>query len=176
MPHKRTVFAWIRTSMRIIVFGLMWRNLGITLREFLRVRGNADHESGVSLLGGVRFMPMGIIMALVATFGYRTAVHQLAVTFGSPTGKCPGEDAVNRITPPTRFPFTRLRSRWPKDLRSAISLRIFDSSDLICSPQPRALDLTASARETSTQLFYFDNHIHKVVRVRHGNGVGLGLT
>ena len=69
MPHKRTVFAWIRTSMRIIVFGLMWRNLGITLREFLRVRGNADHESGVSLLGGVRFMPMGIIMALVATFG-----------------------------------------------------------------------------------------------------------
>jgi putative membrane protein len=65
LANERTFLAWIRTSISIIVFGFVVAKFGITLREFLRVQGGSDRESGTSLLIGVGFMAMGIFMALM---------------------------------------------------------------------------------------------------------------
>ena len=87
LANERTFLAWIRTSISIIVFGFVVAKFGITLREFLRVQGNAaDHESALSLLIGVGFMAMGIFMALVATFRYRTTMRQLDADQFKPAG------------------------------------------------------------------------------------------
>jgi hypothetical protein len=46
LANERTFLAWIRTSISIIVFSFVVAKFGITLRELLRVSGNAAHESG----------------------------------------------------------------------------------------------------------------------------------
>src|SRR5271156_7166100 len=71
LANERTFLAWIRTSISIIVFGFVVAKFGITLREFLRISGNAAHESGTSLMIGLGFMVMGIFMALVSGYRYR---------------------------------------------------------------------------------------------------------
>jgi putative membrane protein len=77
LANERTFLAWIRTSISIIVFGFVVAKFGITLREFLRLQGGAQHESGVSLAIGVGFMAMGIFMTLVSLARYRTTMKQL---------------------------------------------------------------------------------------------------
>src|ERR1700756_5068815 len=77
LANERTFLAWIRTSISIIVFGFVVAKFGITLREFLRVQGNSQHESGMSLAMGVGFMAMGVFMALVSLFRYRTTMKRL---------------------------------------------------------------------------------------------------
>ncbi len=77
LANERTFLAWIRTSISIIVFGFVVAKFGITLREFLRMQGNAQHESGMSLAIGVGFMVMGIFMALVSLIRYRTTMNRL---------------------------------------------------------------------------------------------------
>jgi uncharacterized membrane protein YidH (DUF202 family) len=64
LANERTFLAWLRTSISIIVFGFVVARFGITLREFLRLRGEVEHESGLSLGMGIGFMVMGIFMAL----------------------------------------------------------------------------------------------------------------
>jgi putative membrane protein len=77
LANERTFLAWIRTSISIIVFGFVVAKFGITLREFLRISGNAAHESGTSLMIGLGFMVMGIFMALVAGYRYRVTMRSL---------------------------------------------------------------------------------------------------
>jgi len=77
LANERTFLAWIRTSISIIVFGFVVAKFGITLRELLRVQGNSRHESGMSLAIGVGFMAMGIFMAVVSSFRYRTTMNRL---------------------------------------------------------------------------------------------------
>jgi putative membrane protein len=77
LANERTFLAWIRTSISIIVFGFVVAKFGITLREFLRVSGNAAHESGTSLMIGLGFMVMGIFMALVSGYRYRVTMLQI---------------------------------------------------------------------------------------------------
>src|SRR5664279_1361458 len=66
LANERTFLAWIRTSISIIVFGFVVAKFGITLREFLRMQGNGERQSGMSLAIGVGFIVMGIFMALVS--------------------------------------------------------------------------------------------------------------
>ncbi len=77
LANERTFLAWIRTSISIIVFGFVVARFGITLREFLRMQSNAEHESGTSLAIGVGFMAMGIFMALVSVVRYRATMNRL---------------------------------------------------------------------------------------------------
>jgi putative membrane protein len=86
LANERTFLAWIRTSISIIVFGFVVAKFGITLREFLRVQGNAAQESGVSLIIGVGFMSMGIFMALAAWFRYQSTMRQLEAGDFKPAG------------------------------------------------------------------------------------------
>ena len=86
LANERTFLAWIRTSISIIVFGFVVAKFGITLREFLRVSGNAAHESGTSLMIGLGFMVMGILMALASGFRYRTTMRRLESGDFKPTG------------------------------------------------------------------------------------------
>ena len=87
LANERTFLAWIRTSISIIVFGFVVAKFGITLREFLRISGNAAHESGTSLMIGLGFMMMGIFMALVSGYRYRTTMRQLDAGNFNPAGK-----------------------------------------------------------------------------------------
>ncbi len=77
LANERTFLAWIRTSISIIVFGFVVAKFGITLRQLLRMQGQSQHESGMSLAIGVGFMAMGIFMALVSLFRYRTTMNRL---------------------------------------------------------------------------------------------------
>ncbi len=77
LANERTFLAWIRTSISIIVFGFVVAKFGITLREFLRFQGIAKQESGLSLGMGIAFMAMGVFMAVVALFRYRTTQQRL---------------------------------------------------------------------------------------------------
>jgi putative membrane protein len=86
LANERTFLAWIRTSISIIVFGFVVAKFGITLREFLRMQGNAEHESGMSLAIGVSFMAMGIFMALVSLIRYRTTMNRLNADEFQPAG------------------------------------------------------------------------------------------
>lgn len=86
LANERTFLAWIRTSISIVVFGFVVAKFGITLREFLRVQGDTQHESGMSLAIGVGFMAMGIFMALVSLFRYRTTMKRLNADDFQPAG------------------------------------------------------------------------------------------
>lgn len=86
LANERTFLAWIRTSISIIVFGFVVAKFGITLREFLGVSGNTAHESGTSLTIGLGFMVMGILMALVSGYRYRTTMRRLEVGDFKPAG------------------------------------------------------------------------------------------
>ena len=77
LANERTFLAWIRTSISIIVFGFVVAKFGITLREFLRFSEPAKEESGLSLAMGIAFMAMGVFMAVVALFRYRTTQQLL---------------------------------------------------------------------------------------------------
>lgn len=77
LANERTFLAWIRTSISIIVFGFVVAKFGITLRQLLRMQGQGEHESGMSLTIGVGFMAMGIFMALVSLVRYRTTMNRL---------------------------------------------------------------------------------------------------
>ncbi len=77
LANERTFLAWIRTSISIIVFGFVVAKFGITLREFLRFQGHAAQESGLSLGMGVAFIAMGVFMAVVALFRYRSTQRRI---------------------------------------------------------------------------------------------------
>ena len=86
LANERTFLAWIRTSISIIVFCFVVARFGITLREFLRMQGNGEHQSGMSLTIGVGFIAMGIFMALVSLMRYRTTMHRLNADEFQPAG------------------------------------------------------------------------------------------
>ena len=86
LANERTFLAWIRTSISIIVFGFVVAKFGITLREFLRVQGAAEHESGVSLIIGVGFIAMGIFMVLAAWFRYQGTMRRIETGDFKPAG------------------------------------------------------------------------------------------
>jgi putative membrane protein len=86
LANERTFLAWIRTSISIIVFGFVVAKFGITLREFLRLRGSAEHNSGVSLGIGIGFMLMGIGMAIMSSIRYRRTMQQLDADQFEPAG------------------------------------------------------------------------------------------
>jgi putative membrane protein len=86
LANERTFLAWIRTSISIIVFSFVVAKFGITLRELLRVSGNAAHESGRLFTIGLGFMVMGIFMALVSGYRYRTTMRRLDAGDFKPAG------------------------------------------------------------------------------------------
>ena len=71
LANERTFLAWIRTSISIIVFGFVVAKFGITLREFLALRGGPQTESGMSLAIGIGFMAMGIFMSVLSCIRYQ---------------------------------------------------------------------------------------------------------
>src|SRR5271154_4089174 len=86
LANERTFLAWIRTSISIIVFGFVVAKFGITLREFLRLQGSAERDSGVSLGIGIGFILMGIGMAITSSIRYRRTMQQLDADQFEPAG------------------------------------------------------------------------------------------
>lgn len=77
LANERTFLAWIRSSISIIVFGFVVSKFGIALREFFLVQGHHIKESNDSLIMGVTFMSVGIIIALTSTFRYQITKRQI---------------------------------------------------------------------------------------------------
>lgn len=77
LANERTFLAWVRTSISVVVFGFVVAKFGITLRQFLRIQGQAANEGKTSLLIGVAFMAMGVFMALTAVWRYRVTLRRL---------------------------------------------------------------------------------------------------
>src|SRR5271154_2316682 len=77
LANERTFLAWVRTSISVIVFGFVVAKFGITLRQFFRFENLEPHETGISLALGVSFMVVGILMAILAVWRYRSTRIQI---------------------------------------------------------------------------------------------------
>lgn len=87
LANERTFLAWIRTSISIIVFGFVVAKFGITLREFLAMRGGPQTESGMSLAIGIGFMAMGIFMSVLSCIRYQRTRAMLDAGDFRPAGR-----------------------------------------------------------------------------------------
>ena len=77
LANERTFLAWVRTSISVIVFGFVVAKFGITLRQFFRFENISSKESGVSLVLGVSFMVVVILMAILAVWRYQSTRVQI---------------------------------------------------------------------------------------------------
>ncbi|MBA4696448.1 MAG: DUF202 domain-containing protein [Legionella sp.] len=77
LANERTFLAWVRTSISIIVFGFVVAKFGITLREFLGLQTLASKESSLSLIIGLGFTSMGILLAMLSFFHYRNTLSRI---------------------------------------------------------------------------------------------------
>ncbi len=67
LANERTLLAWVRTSVSIIVFGFVVSKFGITLRQILaRSDGAVPKGTGTSVYLGVVFIAIGVVFALAA--------------------------------------------------------------------------------------------------------------
>jgi putative membrane protein len=81
LANERTLLAWIRTCLSIIVFGFVVARFGIVMRELLAEAGRLPHPErpvGSVYLGAV-LVAIGILFTLSAWLHYartRTAIEQ----------------------------------------------------------------------------------------------------
>ena len=87
LANERTFLAWVRTSISVIVFGFVVAKFGITLRQFFRFENLDPHETGISLALGVSFMVVGILMAILAIWRYRSTRVQIEQADFRPANK-----------------------------------------------------------------------------------------
>jgi len=72
LANERTLLAWIRTSIAIIVFGFVIARLGIAVRQLIAISGRsvpAGRPGGSAYLGAA-FVAIGVLFALGAWFHY----------------------------------------------------------------------------------------------------------
>jgi len=77
LANERTLLAWIRTSISIIVFGFVVSKFGITLRQMLALSHPASTPpgAGASVYLGAVLIAIGILTVLAAWIHYaRTRV------------------------------------------------------------------------------------------------------
>jgi inner membrane protein YidH len=81
LANERTLLAWIRTSIAIIVFGFVVARFGIALRQLIAISGRsvpAGRPGGSAYLGAA-FVATGVLFALGAWLHYartRTAIER----------------------------------------------------------------------------------------------------
>jgi putative membrane protein len=81
LANERTLLAWIRTSIAIIVFGFVVARFGIALRELGRLAGGSEvsHRPGASEYLGAVLVAVGVVFALAAWLHYahvRSAIER----------------------------------------------------------------------------------------------------
>ena len=77
LSNERTFLAWARTSISVIVFGFVVAKFGVTLRQFFRFENLEPRETGYSLILGVSFMVVGILLAILAIWRYQSTRLQI---------------------------------------------------------------------------------------------------
>jgi putative membrane protein len=77
LSNERTFLAWVRTSISVIVFGFVVAKFGVTLRQFFRFENLEPRETGYSLVLGVSFMVVGILLAILAIWRYQSTRIQI---------------------------------------------------------------------------------------------------
>ena len=77
LSNERTFLAWVRTSISAIVFGFVVAKFGVTLRQFFRFENLEPRETGYSLILGVSFMVVGILLAILAIWRYQSTRLQI---------------------------------------------------------------------------------------------------
>jgi putative membrane protein len=77
LSNERTFLAWVRTSISVIVFGFVVAKFGVTLRQFFRFENLEPRETGYSLILGVSFMVVGILLAILAIWRYQSTRIQI---------------------------------------------------------------------------------------------------
>lgn len=73
---ERTLLAWNRTSLTLMVFGFVIERFGLFLHLFLSKQG-APLEMGVSFWVGIAFILLGAYSAYAATVQYRRVLKTL---------------------------------------------------------------------------------------------------
>src|SRR5271156_4974785 len=87
LANERTFLAWVRTSISVIVFGFVVAKFGITLRQFFRFENLEAHETGISLVLGISFMVVGILMAILGIWRYQSTRIQIEQANFRPANK-----------------------------------------------------------------------------------------
>ena len=72
LANERTLLAWIRTSISIIVFGFVVARFGIALRQLVALSGrtSASGRPGGSAYLGAAFVAIGVLFAAGAWLHY----------------------------------------------------------------------------------------------------------
>jgi putative membrane protein len=72
LANERTLLAWIRTSISIIVFGFVVARFGIALRQLVALSGrsSAAARPGGSAYLGAAFVAIGVLFAMGAWLHY----------------------------------------------------------------------------------------------------------
>ncbi len=91
LANERTLLAWIRTSIAIIVFGFVVARFGIALRQLSALSGRspAPGRLGASAYLGAAFVAVGVLFAAAAWVHYartREAIEQNSFRPASPAG------------------------------------------------------------------------------------------
>ncbi|HEV2357394.1 MAG TPA: DUF202 domain-containing protein [bacterium] len=89
LANERTLLAWIRTSISIVVFGFVVARFGIALRELLAASGKAvpsGRPVGSAYLGAA-FVAIGVLFALGAWLQYARTRAAIERDDFRPTGR-----------------------------------------------------------------------------------------
>jgi putative membrane protein len=89
LANERTLLAWIRTSIAIIVFGFVVARFGIALHQLVALSGrpSTTQHPGASAYLGAAFVAIGVLFAIAAWLHYtrtRTAIEQDAFRPANP--------------------------------------------------------------------------------------------
>ena len=77
LANERTLLAWVRTAVAIIVFGFAIGRFGLALRQIAAVQGAHISTTGASLWFGSASIVMGLLIMIAALLRYRRTTQQL---------------------------------------------------------------------------------------------------
>lgn len=77
LANERTLLAWVRTAIAIIVFGFAVGRFGLALRQIAAVQGADITRTGASLWFGSASILLGLLIMVAALLRYRRTSLQL---------------------------------------------------------------------------------------------------
>ena len=77
LAAERTLLAWIRTGIAVIVFGFAIGRFAIAVRQFMQLQGRVMPQSGLSVWFGMVAIIAGVLICLSGLIRYRKTREQI---------------------------------------------------------------------------------------------------
>jgi putative membrane protein len=77
LANERTLLAWVRTSVAIVVFGFAIGRFAVAMRQLTAFQGQASKSTGLSVWMGMSSILAGVVMVVAGLVRYRRTRAQL---------------------------------------------------------------------------------------------------